>query len=178
MYMYTHMYTYLYTHTHIYTHKTLHIRTCTCIYISKHTAPYIMCVQTIPTYLQTAQESQFGFSRNVICLDIKGPNVPNLTLIDLPGIIRSTEKAEEKVNVRLVRSLVIDYIKRPNAIIVATVSLKQEMENTVIRALAREADPTGSRTVGVLTKPDRLERGAHQQKIDVLTGKLYRLEHG
>lgn len=104
--------------------------------------------------------------------------MPNLTLIDLPGIIRSTEKEEEKLHVNLVRNLVIDYIKKPNAIIVATVSLKQEMENTVVRALARQADPTGVRTVGVLTKPDRIEAGAHQQKIDVLTGKMYRLEHG
>ena len=52
-----------------------------------------------------------------------------------------------------------------------TVSMKQEMENTVVREMARAVDPQGSRTLGVLTKPDRLEVGTEQKKLDVLYGK-------
>jgi hypothetical protein len=124
------------------------------------------------------EKGQLKFTRNVVCVDIVAPNVSNLTLIDLPGIIRSTEKASEMVYVEAVRSMVTHYISKPNAIIVCTVSAKQEMENTVVRELARRYDPTGKRTLGVITKPDRLEKGAEQAKINVLLGKTYKLELG
>jgi hypothetical protein len=36
--------------------------------------------------------------------------------------------------------------------------------------MAREADPEGSRTLGVLTKPDQVEEGCHGQWLQVLAG--------
>lgn len=35
---------------------------------------------------------QVKFSPNVVCMDITGPDLPNLAFIDLPGVIQSTEK--------------------------------------------------------------------------------------
>ena len=40
------------------------------------------------TYEDDAATNALKFTRNVVCLEIKGPKVPNLSLIDLPGIIR------------------------------------------------------------------------------------------
>jgi hypothetical protein len=37
--------------------------------------------------------------------------------------------------------------------------------------MAREADPEGSRTLGVLTKPDQVEEGCHGQWLQVLAGE-------
>jgi len=39
-------------------------------------------------YDDDATSNALKFTKNVVCLEIKGPNVPNLSLIDLPGIIR------------------------------------------------------------------------------------------
>jgi len=40
------------------------------------------------SYEEDAAKNALKFTKNVVCLEIKGPNVPNLSLIDLPGIIR------------------------------------------------------------------------------------------
>lgn len=37
---------------------------------------------------------QVKFSPNVVCMDITGPDLPNLAFIDLPGVIQSTEKVK------------------------------------------------------------------------------------
>jgi hypothetical protein len=42
-----------------------------------------------------------------------------------------------------------------------------------ILSLVREADPSGSRTLGVLTKPDTIEPGTHQGFVDLVTGKRW-----
>ncbi|CAG8737563.1 3439_t:CDS:2, partial [Acaulospora morrowiae] len=40
------------------------------------------------SYENEADPNSLKFTKNVVCLEIKGNNVPNLSLIDLPGIIR------------------------------------------------------------------------------------------
>jgi hypothetical protein len=39
--------------------------------------------------------------------------------------------------------------------------------------MAREADPRGERTLGVLTKPDQVEEGCHGQWLQVLAGERF-----
>ncbi|MFS7889321.1 putative dynamin central domain, Dynamin superfamily [Helianthus anomalus] len=41
--------------------------------------------------------------------------------------------------------------------------------------LAREVDPSGERTFGVLTKLDLMDKGTNA--LDVLEGRAYRLQH-
>ena len=40
------------------------------------------------SYIDDSLSNALKFTKNVVCLEIKGPEVPNLSLIDLPGIIR------------------------------------------------------------------------------------------
>jgi hypothetical protein len=44
--------------------------------------------------------------------------------------------------------------------------------------LAREADPKGQRTLGVLTKPDTIEEGTHSQWLPLLQGQRFGLDLG
>jgi hypothetical protein len=53
---------------------------------------------------------QLAFSPNVVVLEITGPNVTDLTLVDLPGIIQAVGKGEDKANIKLVENLVKSYI--------------------------------------------------------------------
>ncbi len=48
---------------------------------------------------------EHSFTRNVVCITVSGPQQPTLTLIDLPGIIRSTADDNQK-SVELVKNLV------------------------------------------------------------------------
>ncbi|CAG8781456.1 18669_t:CDS:2, partial [Acaulospora morrowiae] len=109
-----------------------------------------------------ADTNSLKFTKNVVCLEIKGNDVPNLSLIDLPGIIHHTEKVEDEKFVKLIKDLAESYIKREASVIIATISCKDEIENQEIVSLARTVDPSGLRTLGVLTKPDMIEQGTHE----------------
>jgi hypothetical protein len=69
------------------------------------------------------------FTRNVVVLEITGADV-NLSLIDLPGIIQ-TEQGDDGSNVKLVKELVEQYISSDRAIIVATITCKDDIDNQV-----------------------------------------------
>jgi hypothetical protein len=56
--------------------------------------------------------------------------------------------------------------------------LAEDFQNQPSVTLAREADPLGVRTLGVLTKPDRVEEGTFSIWKPVLEGQEQRLHHG
>ena len=72
--------------------------------------------------------------------------------------------------INVVYELVKDYISKERAIILPVITCKDEIENQSIFNLVRLADPTGSRTIGILSKPDTIEKGTHQKWIDILLG--------
>ncbi|KAH6592521.1 hypothetical protein BASA61_004546 [Batrachochytrium salamandrivorans] len=124
-----------------------------------------------------ARANHLKFSKNIVCLDIQGAGI-NLSLVDLPGIIRNVEIPEETLFIAMIEDLVRSYIAQERTIIVATITCKDEVENQAIVHLAREVDPTGSRTIGVLTKPDTIETGTAGRWIEMLTGNEYPLKLG
>ncbi|KAH7920090.1 hypothetical protein BV22DRAFT_826286 [Leucogyrophana mollusca] len=116
------------------------------------------------------------FSRNVVCIDLEGPDLTDLSFIDLPGIIQNAEK--EVVN--LVEELVISHIKG-NTIILVALPMTDDIENQKALRLAHQEDPDGHRTIGVLTKPDMLGSGSTKARelwVDVIEGRRHRLTHG
>jgi GTP-binding protein EngB required for normal cell division len=78
------------------------------------------------------------------------------TLIDLPGLIHSSNKAQSDEDVELIKSLVKDYISKQRTIMLAVVSAKNDYANQIILKMCREFDTKGARTVGIITKPDFL----------------------
>ncbi|KAI8915267.1 P-loop containing nucleoside triphosphate hydrolase protein [Powellomyces hirtus] len=124
-----------------------------------------------------AASNELKFVKNVVCLDIRGAGV-NLTLIDLPGIIRSVDRREDSQYIDLVQDLVRFYISKERAIIVATITCKDEIDNQAVVHMAKEVDPHGIRTLGVLTKPDTIEAGTHDRWLQIMLGHQYALKLG
>jgi dynamin 1-like protein len=50
--------------------------------------------------------------------------------------------------------MIVKYITKPNAIILAVTAANTDLANSDGLKLAREVDPEGARTIGVLTKVD------------------------
>eukprot|EP01083_Nonionella_stella_P035927 98012_1 len=123
-------------------------------------------------------QNELKFSRNVVCIDIQGPGVGNLSIIDLPGMIQAADKREDEKYIHLIRDMVMGYISKEDAIIAMVISCKDDMENQAMRTLARQVDPQGIRSIGILTKPDTVEEGTHQKYVDVLQGRAYQLKLG
>ncbi|KAE8268522.1 hypothetical protein A4X09_0g3820 [Tilletia walkeri] len=117
-----------------------------------------------------------GVSKLPIHLKVYSPNVLNLTLVDLPGLTKIPVGDQPSDIERQIRSLVTDYISKPNCIILAVSPANVDLANSDSLKLARSVDPQGRRTIGVLTKLDLMDQGTHA--LDILTGRVYPLKLG
>ncbi|KAK4804336.1 hypothetical protein SAY86_004153 [Trapa natans] len=109
-----------------------------------------------------------------IHLSIYSPNVVNLTLIDLPGLTKFAVEGQPESIAQDIETMVRSYVEKPNSIILAISPANQDIATSDAIKLAREVDPTGERTFGVLTKLDLMDKGTNA--LDVLEGRSYRLQ--
>ncbi|KAK9478938.1 Dynamin central region-domain-containing protein [Lipomyces japonicus] len=117
-----------------------------------------------------------GISPTPINLRIFSPNVLTLTLVDLPGLTKVPVGDQPKDIERLIRDMVLKYITKPNAIILAVTAANTDLANSDGLQLAREVDPEGTRTIGVLTKVDLMDQGT--DVVDILAGRVIPLRLG
>ncbi|KAH8678563.1 P-loop containing nucleoside triphosphate hydrolase protein [Tricladium varicosporioides] len=106
-----------------------------------------------------------AFTEDILRVEISGSKQPQLTIVDLPGLIHSHNKHQTERDVELVTRLVAKYMANPRSIILAVVSAKNDFPNQIVLKRAREVDPQGLRTLGVITKPDQLVSGSGDEKI-------------
>eukprot|EP00727_Mastigamoeba_balamuthi_P010764 m51a1_g631 putative dynamin like protein (742) ;mRNA; r:147922-150599 len=117
-----------------------------------------------------------GVARVPITLTIHSPHVVNLTLVDLPGITRIPVGDQPGNIEEQLREMILEYISKPNAIILAVTPANTDISTSDALKLARSVDPDGLRTLGVLTKLDLMDRGT--DAMDVLTGHTVSLKLG
>lgn len=120
----------------------------------------ITSLDCIPALMDDARKQMglaetSGFSRDVLHLKLEGKQLPDLTLVDLPGLIHASW---DKDDIGKVKSLVEDYFKQKESIILIVVSAENVIQNQGILTISRDFDPKGARSIGVITKPDVLER--------------------
>ncbi|KAH0828920.1 P-loop containing nucleoside triphosphate hydrolase protein [Lanmaoa asiatica] len=122
-------------------------------------------------YLHDAElpdENEVSFSKNYVSLEISGSELTDLSFVDLPGLIASVGRGGNEHDIDLVKSLVTSYIEKPSCVILLTVACETDFENQGAHHLAKQYDPDGKRTVGVLTKPDRIPPGDEPAWLRIL----------
>lgn len=124
------------------------------------------------------QGNEIGFSENAIYIEVRGRNLVDLSLIDLPGIISNPGEAEKETSVDLIKDLVRKTISRPNCLILTTITMADDFQNQVGVTFAKAADPKGKRTIGVLTKPDRVDKADLDQWLPIIENKVNTLLYG
>jgi replication fork clamp-binding protein CrfC len=117
-----------------------------------------------------------GISPAPINLRIYSPNVLTLTLVDLPGLTKVPVGDQPRDIERQIREMVLKQITKPNAIILAVTAANTDLANSDGLKLAREVDPEGQRTIGVLTKVDLMDDGT--DVVDILAGRIIPLRLG
>ncbi|GJE98795.1 dynamin domain-containing protein [Phanerochaete sordida] len=120
---------------------------------------------------------QLQFSSNVVCLDLLGPDLPDLSFIDLPGIISAVEEDEDERSIDAVKRMVEDHIQG-DTLILLTINMRDDMSNQGAARLAKLADEAGERTIGVLTKADLIQDGEQDGWLSILEGSSHSLRHG
>lgn len=117
-----------------------------------------------------------GISNKSINLRIFSPYVLNLTLVDLPGVTK-VPVGDQPVNIEeQIRDMCTEFIANPNSIILAVTSANTDLANSDALKMAREIDPDGQRTIGVLTKLDLMDDGT--DAMDMLQGRIIPLKRG
>ena len=117
-----------------------------------------------------------GISSIPIILKIYSPNVVDLTLVDLPGLI-NVPVGDQPKNIDLqVKELVLEYIKNPNSIILAVSPASSDIANSESLKIAKEVDPYYQRTLGIISKIDLMDKGT--DCLDILNNKTFPLRYG
>ena len=118
-------------------------------------------VQRTLTELNMAVPDSVCVSDDPIRLTVYSRNVPDLSLIDLPGYIQVVGENQPLELKQKISELCDKYIKAPNVILAVSAADVDLANSTALRA-SRRVDPRGERTIGVVTKMDLVEpvRGA------------------
>lgn len=109
-------------------------------------------------------------------LRIVSPHLPALSLVDMPGLTKVAIDGQPKSIVQELENMARDYVKHENVIILAVSPANADLATSDALRLAREVDPTGERTIGVLTKIDIMDPGTNCRSV--LEGHQYTLRNG
>lgn len=131
-------------------------------------------IQRALTDLNLAIPATETVSSEPIDLRIYSPNVPDLTLIDLPGYIQISSLDQPDNLKEKISSLCEKYIREPN-IILAVCAADVDLANSPALRASRRVDPLGLRTIGVITKMDLVPP---EQGASILAGNRYPLHLG
>ncbi|CAD8057356.1 unnamed protein product [Paramecium primaurelia] len=121
-----------------------------------------------------------GQAKNIIdkpiILAVQGPNCPDLTLVDLPGITRIPISGQPSNIEEITTNMAKRYCEDKLAIILCVVAANADMTTSDALLLAKKLDPDGIRTIGVLTKIDIMDQGTNAFKM--LKGEEVPLKYG
>lgn len=113
-----------------------------------------------------------AFTADVLRLEVIGNTGLHLTVVDLPGLISVSENVED---MRTVEHLVDGYLESTRTIILAVVPASNDIDTQGIIQRARRFDKAGVRTVGIITKPDLINKGT-ESRIASLAKNLDRVK--
>ncbi|NXM72084.1 MX protein, partial [Serilophus lunatus] len=119
-----------------------------------------------------------GISGELISLEIRSPDVPDLTLIDLPGIARVAVGDQPKDIGEQIKILLKRIIGCKETINLVVVPCNVDIATTEALKMAQEVDPSGERTLGILTKPDLVDRGTEESIIKIMRNRVIPLKKG
>uniref|UniRef100_A0A8C5EUK9 Dynamin-2 n=1 Tax=Gouania willdenowi TaxID=441366 RepID=A0A8C5EUK9_GOUWI len=120
--------------------------------------------------------SNKGISPIPINLRVYSPHVLNLTLIDLPGMTK-VAVGDQPVDIEhQIREMLMQFITKDSCLILAVTPANQDLANSDALKIAKEVDPQGLRTIGVITKLDLMDEGTDAK--DILENKLLPLRRG
>ncbi|XP_051746925.1 interferon-induced GTP-binding protein MxB isoform X2 [Ctenopharyngodon idella] len=119
-----------------------------------------------------------GISDELISLQITSANVPDLTLIDLPGIARVAVKGQPENIGDQIKRLIRKFVTKQETINLVVVPCNVDIATTEALQMAQEEDPEGERTLGILTKPDLVDKGTEGTVVDIVHNEVIHLTKG
>jgi GTP-binding protein EngB required for normal cell division len=98
------------------------------------------------------------FTKDFLRIEVAGPKQDHLTLVDLPGLFSTTKSGQSDNELDVVRKLTDRYMSEDRSIVLAVLSAKNDYANQEIMEKLKKIDPSGKRTLGIITGLDSIER--------------------
>jgi len=133
-------------------------------------------IQALTDALTLAQPG--AFSTDAIVIEMSSPEAPDLTLIDLPGIVRTATAGQDNSIITQVNNMIERVISPEHTIVLAVLPAPQDVATVDVLERAARVDPHGQRTLAVLTKPDLVPPGGEGEVLQVLTNQRKPLKLG
>jgi len=99
-----------------------------------------------------------------IVLQVFSHTCPDLTLIDLPGITRVPTPGQPENIEAITKAMCNRYMSDPRTIILCVVPANADLAVSDGLQMAKQLDPKGIRTIGVITKVDIMDRGTNAKR--------------
>jgi GTP-binding protein EngB required for normal cell division len=132
--------------------------------ITNSAAEFSSVVEQAKEAMGLGTDNERVFSRDVLRVELCGPTQSHLTIVDLPGFFEASNTEQSDEDSRMVKDLVLGYMNRPRSIILAVVSAKNEFVVQQVTKYTRKFDPEGMRTLGLITKPDKIDAGSPTER--------------
>ncbi|XP_057800088.1 dynamin-related protein 4C-like [Salvia miltiorrhiza] len=100
-----------------------------------------------------------GISNTPLTLVVKKKGVPDLTMIDLPGITRVPVKGQLEDISEQISNIIMKYITPKESIILNVLSAGVDFPTCESIRMSQKVDKTGQRTLAVVTKADKSPEG-------------------
>ncbi|KAI8025038.1 Dynamin-related protein 4C [Camellia lanceoleosa] len=100
-----------------------------------------------------------GISHTPLTLVVKKAGVPDLTMVDLPGITRVPVHGQPEDIYEQISRIIMEYIKPEESIILNVLSATVDFPTCESIRMSQRVDKTGVRTLAVVTKVDKAPEG-------------------
>ncbi|KAK9123867.1 hypothetical protein Sjap_013469 [Stephania japonica] len=119
--------------------------------------------EDIPNAIKTGTDDiagkQKGVSDNPITLVVKKRGVPDLTMVDLPGITRVPVHGQPEDIYEQISKIIMEYITPKETIILNVLSATVDFPTCESIRMSQAVDKSGERTLAVVTKADKAPEG-------------------
>lgn len=113
---------------------------------------------SVPTTSESRQEIGRQFAEEMLVIEKHGPDLPILSLIDLPGLFQGTISKGDEGSRDAVERMVEKQVALKNNVVLLVISASSDVYNqSAVRKFQdvfKKDKGLGDRTIGVITKPD------------------------
>ncbi|KAJ5232684.1 hypothetical protein N7468_005640 [Penicillium chermesinum] len=153
--------------------------------LGSFSSPEFDNIDQLPDLIESAQKcmtglDRFGFSEDILKVEICGPDQPELTLVDLPGLYSASSETQSVEGIGIVEGITQRYMQNTRSIILMVISANDDFHNQSVRNNATRCDPSHERTVGIVTQPDRMYQDSETEAswLEIIRGEKSQLKLG